>query len=134
MHGAMHHGWSGCCWPGPWVPVLFYVPLQHCRAREMVVPLDLEVKAGASSAPKIVGGTRSTRLGVEYLVAKGAAKPQVKVTVKHADGSTASWNSAHDAPGYHVEEDVLSALPGSQVTLAATDATARLRWCETICC
>lgn len=127
----MHHGWNGGCWPGPWVPVMVCVPLSGW---EMRVPEDLEAKAGATAGPQMVGGRRAARLAVEYLIAKGATSPQVTVTVVHPDGSSASWSSADTTTGYHVDEDVLSAVPGSQVTLAATAVTARVRWCETICC
>jgi hypothetical protein len=134
MHHGMHHGWSGGCWPGPWVPVMVCVPLSACCGWETRVPEDLEAKAGATAGPQMVGGRSTARLSVEYLIAKGAASPLVKVTVEHPDGSSASWSSANTTAGYHVDEDVLSAVPGSQVTLASTDATARVRWCETICC
>jgi hypothetical protein len=134
MHHGMHHGWSGGCWPGPWVPVMVCVPLSACCGWETRVPEDLEAKAGATAGPQMVGGRSTARLSVEYLIAKGAASPLVKVTVDHPDGSSASWSSANTTAGYHVDEDVLSAVPGSQVTLASTDATARVRWCETICC
>ena len=134
MHHGMHHGWSGGCWLGPWVPVMVCVPLSACCGWETRVPEDLEAKAGATAGPQMVGGRSTARLSVEYLIAKGAASPLVKVTVDHPDGSSASWSSANTTAGYHVDEDVLSAVPGSQVTLASTDATARVRWCETICC
>lgn len=134
MHGAMHHGWGTGCWVGSWIPVMVCVPLSACGGAEMRAPKDLEAKAGATAGPQMIGGRRAARLSVEYLIAKGAASPQVKVTIDHPDGSSASWSSANNAAGYHFDEDVLSAVPGSQVTLTATDATARLRWCETICC
>lgn len=133
MHG-IHHGWTNGCGVGFWVPVMVCVPLPAERGGEMRVPEDLEAQPGATAGPQMIGGRRAARLSVEYLIAKGAASPLVKVTVDHPDGSSANWSSASNAPGYYFDEDVLSAVPGSQVTLTATDATARIRWCEAICC
>jgi hypothetical protein len=33
-----------------------------------------------------------------------------------------------------VKNDFLNLHPGARVTLDATEAAARLRWCETFCC
>ena len=38
------------------------------------------------------------------------------------------------AEGYTVRQAVLSASPGTKVTLAVHNAVARLRWCELVCC
>ena len=63
----------------------------------------------------------------------GAASPTVKVTTA-AGGSSATWSDDTPAEGYTVRQAVLSAAPGTKVTLAVNNAIARLRWCELVCC
>ena len=62
-----------------------------------------------------------------------AASPTVKVTTAAA-GSSATWSDDTPAEGYTVRQAVLSAAPGTKVTLAVNNAIARLRWCELVCC
>ena len=62
-----------------------------------------------------------------------AASPTVKVTTAAA-GSSATWSDDAPAEGYTVRQAVLSAAPGTKVTLAVNNAIARLRWCELVCC
>ena len=81
----------------------------------------------------LVGGARRVFLSLEYLVDAGAASPTVKVTTAAA-GSSATWSDDTPAEGYTVRQAVLSAAPGTKVTLAVNNAIARLRWCELVCC
>ncbi len=57
----------------------------------------------------------------------------MKVTTT-SDGASATWGDDAPSAGYHVQEALLSVTPGTKVTLDVNNATARLRWCETICC
>ncbi|MCP5072702.1 MAG: hypothetical protein GY947_05315 [Rhodobacteraceae bacterium] len=99
----------------------------------MRVPHEIEVNLGSAPQDALIGGIGEARLTVEYLVEPGATSPEVTVTAT-TDGVTSEWSDSGPAPGFYAREDVLSALPGTRVTIAATDAIVRLRWCETICC
>jgi hypothetical protein len=79
-----------------------------------------------------VGGKTGGQLTLECRV-DGPAMGQVVVTVD-ADGATSTWTYSNIDVGYHVKDDFMSVEPGSKLTIQTTDAWARLRWCETICC
>jgi hypothetical protein len=97
-----------------------------------VVLNELEVDSTSTSAAAFTGVGGASGASVEYLVDPGAAAPAV--TVEIAAGATnTTWTAATVTPGFHAHR--LGALPrGAKLTLSATDAMARLRWCEPVCC
>jgi hypothetical protein len=72
-------------------------------------------------------------LTLEYLVNEDAASPSIQIELL-SEGTTQSWSATDLEEGYHTEEAFLAADAGTKVTLTVTDAVARLRWCERICC
>jgi hypothetical protein len=112
----------GYCYPVMMSPVIYPRTVVH----------EIEVDATTTSAQALVGGAAPSRLTVEYLAETGAASPSVTVTVV-SDGQTATWTETNIAPGYYVRE-LSPAKPGSKLTLQSSNALARLRWCELICC
>ena len=121
FHGPAHPYGCGCgCGPcGTGTPV--------------VSPYELTVASGGAAANAFVGGAAPVRLSLEYVVDDAAAAPSIKVTTVSA-GSTSTWEETAPAAGYQVKTDFANLQPGAMVTLEATEAAARLRWCETICC
>jgi hypothetical protein len=118
-----------------YVPVVFVpVAMQCCDGGyPMKVPHSVEADSATSSQAVIVGGKSEVSLSLEYLIEDGAASPAVKVTASF-EGATSTWSDVDTAPGYHVKDALMSAKPGTKVTIDVTEAMARLRWCETICC
>lgn len=112
------------------------VPVAPCppkQCHEFVVPRELAVDDVTSSKSDIIGGHSDSTLTVEYVVNTGAVAPAVEVKLE-SPGSTATWNATEVADGYHTMEAFLQATPGTKATLTATEAIARVRWCERICC
>jgi hypothetical protein len=99
----------------------------------MIVPFELSVTGETSPQEAFVGGIATVRPTLEYLVAEGAAAPEVTVTITF-DGTTTTWSESAITAGYHVKGDLAGIEPGAIVQLEAVDATARLRWCEQLCC
>lgn len=99
----------------------------------MLLAREVDADASAPSKDGMVGGERQVFLSLEYIVDAGAASPTVKVTTA-AGSSSATWSDDAPSEGYTVRQAVLSAAPGTKVTLAVNNATARLRWCELVCC
>lgn len=116
---------TSCCQPVFWVPVVW-----PC---EQVLVHEIETDATTPSKSALIGGRGESRLTVEYYVASGASSPSVTLTIV-ADGQTTTWNDTNIAAGYHVHEELTAVHAGAMVTLAVTNATARLRWCERVCC
>lgn len=133
-----HMGHGSCCSPpccfpmvGPyyyWYPVPF-VPAS--QAATMV--REIEVDADTSSREALMGGISDARPTLEYLVEEGADGPSVAVTIS-APGHTINWTASDTTAGYHVYDQFGAAEPGTRVTLEASGALARLRWCEAVCC
>ena len=123
-------GYNSCCAP----------PAQYCWP-VMLVPCawpqtlveEIAVDTTTTTKDALVGGTQPAHLTVEYLVDTGITDASVTVTIV-SDGTTTTWSDTSSAAGYHVNDTLAAVKPGSKVTLAVTDALARLRWCETICC
>ncbi len=113
------------------VPVV-YVPSVPERCQYMKVPHDLEAQ-GVQTQQALIGGNDAASLSLEYLVDSGATSPSVTLTTT-VGGATSTWTDAAPAVGYHVQEGLLSVKPGTKVTVAVNNVTARVRWCETICC
>jgi hypothetical protein len=121
-----HRECYGHGWPGHHHYYPHYYPA-------MLVAHEIDADSTTPSQNGLVGGTRQASLSLEYLVDAGASSPSVKVTTA-SGGSSATWSDDAPATGYTVRQGVLTVSPGTKVTLAVTDAMARLRWCETICC
>jgi len=135
----MYTGYTDCCsyhhrGPPPcvYVPVV-WVPMAQPCCDTVIVPRDLHADPANASQQTLVGGSEQVSLSLEYLVETGAASPSVKLTTT-SDGTTSIWNDTTPAVGYHVQEALLSVKPGSKVLLEVNNVTARLRWCERICC
>jgi hypothetical protein len=141
MYSGSRQAHSSCCSYSPPCPPQFYavyVPVICCPTpaeccETLKVPHDLDVQQATTPQQALVGGTLDVSLSLEYLVETGAASPSVTLTTA-SGGATSTWTDAAPAVGYHVQEGVLSVQPGTKVTLAVNNATARVRWCETICC
>jgi hypothetical protein len=122
---------------GGWIPVpIRCEPVMPCppvQCSEVVLPRELAVDEVTSSREEIVGGHSDARFTIEYLIEAGAAAPAVEVELASA-GASSTWNATDVSAGYHTQEAFLTAAPGTHVTLTVTDAIARLRWCERICC
>ena len=99
----------------------------------MLIAREIDADTTTPSQDGLVGGSRQVFLSLEYLVDAGAVSPTVKVTTA-ADGSSATWSDDAPVQGYTVRQAVLSAAPGTKLTLAVNNVVARLRWCETVCC
>ena len=130
-----HGSWCCQCPPQIWA---FYVPVVCAPAQPeccltLKVPQVIDVQQSTTPQTSLVGGSESASLSLEYLVESGAASPSVTLTTT-LGGSTSTWADAAPSVGYHVQEGVLSAQPGTKITLAVNNTTARVRWCETICC
>jgi len=126
MHSHSHH----CGHYGP--PQYVYSYGCGCGV-PMVSAYELSVASGGPDAQALVGSANPVHLSLEYLVDDGASSPSVKVTTA-SDGSTSAYEETPPAAGFQVKSDFMTVQPGTKVTLAATEAAARLRWCETFCC
>lgn len=122
------------CPPPPcvYVPVV-WVPVPAC-CETITVPRDLTADAKTATQTSLVGGADQVSLSVEYLVPQGAVSPSVKVSATAPDGTVSDWSAGAPPAGYHVQEAALSVKAGTMVTLTVKSATARVRWCERICC
>jgi hypothetical protein len=126
-----YHGVAPRC-ATVYVPVVWMPAPQSC-CDTIAVARDLNVDAANATQQALVGGCEQASLSLEYLVEAGAASPSVTLTTT-SNGTSATWSDTAPAVGYHVQEALLSAKPGSKVSLTVNDAMARLRWCEKICC
>jgi hypothetical protein len=124
-----HH----CPPPCVYVPVV-WVPLPDCCCETITVPRDLTADAKTPTQTSLVGGADPVSLSVEYLVPQGAPSPSVKLSATAPDGTVSDWSVTAPSTGYHVEEAVLSVKAGTLLTLTVKAVTARVRWCERICC
>ena len=130
-----------CCFhhqPCPPIICAVYVPVQLVAAApdcppSLKVPRDLEADPSTKSKQALVGGAGDVSLSLEYLVETGASSPTVTLTTT-TGGASAKWTDAAPAVGYFVHEALLSAKPGTKVTLEVNNVIARVRWCETVCC
>lgn len=104
-----------------------------CHETPMVSPYELSVASGGATASALVGGAATVRLSLEYLVDAGATSPSITVTTA-SGGTTSTWQETTPASGYQVKPGFLTIPPGTTLTVDATEAAARVRWCETFCC
>ncbi|MEO8325922.1 MAG: hypothetical protein ABI618_08740 [Nitrospirota bacterium] len=121
--------------PMPYYPSVGYAGYGWGGQARHSMPLPQEVSVDSATSMKevLIGGTTNASLTLEYAPDAGATSPLVKVTVE-IDGSTSTWQETSMTDGYHVKSQLLSMEPGAKVTLEVTEAMARLRWCEIICC
>ncbi len=121
--------------PMPYYPSVGYAAYGYGTQATQSMPLPQEVSVDSATGMKevLIGGTANASLTLEYVPDAGATSPLVKVTVD-LDGSTSTWQETSMTDGYHVKTHLLSIEPGAKVTLEVTEAMARLRWCETVCC
>jgi hypothetical protein len=113
-------------------PYYYLVPVMPVSAPTTMVR-ELEVDAETTSREALVGGISEPRMTLEYLIEEGVEAPSVSVTVS-GSGQTLEWTATDTAAGYHVYDQFGAVKPGSKVTLEASGALARLRWCEAVCC
>ncbi len=122
----------------------FYYPAYSCtphagsyapHAKERVVETEeISADSTTTSASGLIGGSSEVHLTLEYISnSPPSTPPSVKVTIT-TDGATSTWEETTIPDGYHVKSDFIAVAPGSKITLEVNEATARLRWCETLCC
>jgi len=139
MHSAhCHPYYFHPCVPqyvGAWIAIpVPCEPVAPCaQGCEVVLPRELAVDGTTPSRSGFTGGHSDACLTVEYIADPSAGPPAVDVKLE-APGATATWSATELGDGYHTQEGILTAVPGSKLTFTATNAIARLRWCERICC
>jgi hypothetical protein len=108
------------CWTQTWA----WVVLNELEADS--------TSATATSAAAFIGTGGASGASVEYLIGQGATGPAVTVDIAAGAMST-TWTATVVTAGFHAHR--FGPLPeGTKLTLTATDAMARLRWCEPVCC
>jgi hypothetical protein len=128
---SYYHGCQPACGTF-YLPVVWVQAPQAC-CDAITVPRDLDVDSVNVTRSGLVGGADKVSLAVEYLVETGAASPSVTLTTT-SNGVNSTWSDAAPAVGYHVQEAVMTVDPGTKVSITVNNVTARLRWCERICC
>jgi len=109
-------------------------PYMPCwtQAWSWIVLNEIEVDPTSTAAAAFIGAGGATTASVEYWIDTGASSPAVTVGIGSGGGTT-TWSASDVAPGFHAHR--FGPLPrGAKLTLAATNAIARLRWCEPVCC
>jgi hypothetical protein len=91
------------------------------------------LKGGAGKA--FIGGGCCVHLSVEYAPSTPTASPFVRIIVDDSEGTILAWGK-QDPPGmgYQVKEGIITTKPGADLTVLATNATVRVRWCEIFSC
>lgn len=115
---------GSCCRPAQWCQCA--KPLSY-----MKLPQEIVADAAATTKNAFVGGLEKASLSLEYL--KTGAAPTLKVTITE-NGTTATWNIASIPDDYQIKENFATVSPGAVIKLDVADCTARLRWCEAVCC
>jgi len=110
-------------------------PAQLCQCAkplsQMKLPQELLADATTTSAQGFVGGLEDATLSLEYL--KTGDEPSLKISITQS-GSTSEFNIATIEDGYTVKENFSTVSPGAEIKMEVSNCTARLRWCEIICC
>lgn len=110
-------------------------PAHHCQCAKplahMKLPLELLADTANPSQQTFVGGLEAVSLSLEYM--KTGTSPSLKVSITET-GITSVADITPIDDGYHIKESFLTVAPGATLKLDVTDCTARLRWCELICC
>lgn len=97
----------------------------------MKLPRELTADSTTTSSQMFIGGSNDASLSLEYL--KTGTSATLKVTITE-NGQTTTWDLATLPDEYQIKESFTTVSPGAEVLLEVTDCTARLRWCEIICC
>ncbi len=97
----------------------------------MKLPRELLADSTTTSSHMFIGGSSNVSLSLEYL--KTGASATLKVTITES-GQTTTWDLATLPDEYQIKENFTTVAPGAEVLLEVTDCTARLRWCEVVCC
>jgi hypothetical protein len=147
----MNHQHPYACYPWhgyPWYQWTYYAvpyysmycpsccqPAHLCQCAKpltaMKLPQELMADTTNPSSQAFIGGSEDVSLSLEYL--KTGTSPTVKVNITE-NGTTSTWDIATMPDEYQVKENFSTVSPGAQVTLDVVDCTARLRWCEVVCC
>lgn len=86
-------------------------------------------------ARAFIGGGCCVHLSIEYAPIVPTAAAVVGVLVSDSEGTVMLWGHTEPAGGhYEVKENIITTKPGATVLLVASNATARLRWCEIFSC
>lgn len=135
----MYYPYYGGYYAYPWYPWPYTGagchPAHHAPAplTHMKLPLEILADTATPSAHSFIGGLEDVSLSLEYLKTAASTSAILKVSVTQA-GTTTVTEVTPLADGYQVKENFLTVAPGATVTLDVVDCTARLRWCEIICC
>jgi hypothetical protein len=97
----------------------------------MKLPQELLADATTSSSQTFIGGSHNVSLSLEYL--KTGTNPSAKVIITEG-GTTSTWDITTMPDEYQIKENFSTVSPGANLTLTVVDCTARLRWCEIVCC
>ena len=137
----MYYGYPYYPWPYYAVPYQTmvcsscYQPVHMCQCAKpltsMKLPQELLADSTTPSNKIFVGGAQDVSLSLEYL--KTGASPTIKVVITE-NGSSSTWDITTIPDEYQIKENFSTVSPGAQLALQVTDCTARLRWCEVICC
>jgi hypothetical protein len=96
---------------------------------------DANAAPAAGTAKAFIGGGCCVHLSIEYAPVVPTAVTMVIVFVHDSEGTTLAWAKQDPAGGhYQIKENIVTTKPGATVTLAVSNATARLRWCEVFSC
>ena len=129
------HRWAH--YPQPSAPYLFLVCAPpECGGtgdHSQTIPYELTATTASTPQEVLIGGRGDVHLSLEYLADTGASAPAVDIMIEFA-GTTSTWSESPIPTGYQVKSGFVTVQPGSKETLSVTEATAKLRWCETICC
>ncbi len=98
---------------------------------QMKLPQELLADATVPSAEGFIGGLHDTTLTLEYL--KTSNNPSLKISITES-GSTSDFSIATIGDGYTIKENFANVSPGAIIKIDVISCTARLRWCEFICC
>lgn len=134
-HCYESHHWPS--FPQPPAPyVLLVCPPStwgHTGDYTQTIPYELTATTASTPQEVLIGGKGDVHLSLEYLADSGASAPAVDIKIE-SDGTTSTWTESPIPTGYQVKSGFVTVQPGSKVTLSVTEATAKLRWCEMICC
>jgi hypothetical protein len=89
----------------------------------------------AGTAKAFIGGGCCVHLSVEYAPVTPTAAVIVIVLVHDSEGTTLAWMKQDPAGGHYVvKENIITTKPGATLTVLASNATVRVRWCEVFSC
>lgn len=110
-------------------------PAHMCQCAKplsyMKLPQEIVADATTTTKNAFIGGLEDVSLSLEYL--KTGTTPTLKVTITE-NGSTAAWDITTIPDAYQIKENFTTVSPGAVIKLEVADCTARLRWCEVVCC